>query len=297
MKQIVFFLLFLATITSCSNNVPVEFTCFKFNEADSIINNYVNKDRNKEFEKFSTLFGFELCVTKEINQKKFDIEVKKNNDSLFVINERINPFYVNFQGFNGTDCEIEFHSFKRSKYLVFPEDYNFFSDKDEIISIAKKELENEIDRKIYELKNNEEQRLSSDFDNLVSSFTNKYGIYSFKEGNEFTKTSSNTYDDRVKFINYYWIINNTLITLKYQYFTTNEKFKNYDDIIIETSLEDVYIIYKNITLNKERKLKEMKEYEDEWNKVNEEDRNKIINRKMIKDSLDKIDQKDIDNKL
>lgn len=299
MKQILILFFILITTVSCIDNTPIEYTCFKFNEADSIIDNYSNKNKELDFEEFTTLFDFKLCKSREFNKKIFEKKLKESyrTDSLLSINERIKPFYVTFKKFKDKDCEINFHSFQRDKNLRFPENYNFLSDNDLIVAKAQNELKAEIINKGYNKKATSEESLSSNFNNLLLSLTKKYGTYSFKEGNEFTKTVYKTYDDEVVYTNYYWIVNNTLISLKYQHFSTNKKFRDYNDITVETSSEDVNLIYENISLNKQRKLEVINAYESEVRKQYEKENAVKINYENSKNSLDKKDQQDIESKL
>lgn len=301
MKKIgIIFLILLLTISCKKNNLPTELACLKYNEADSIISNYVVSDKAIEFKEFTTLFGFKLCVNEEFNKTKYQklIEENKIKDSLISINQRIKPFYISFKKLNNQVCEISFHSFQHDKYLTFPENYNFLSDKDELVEKAKKELEFELKGKGYNsIKNENEENLKSNFENLLTSLIKKYGKYNFTENNECTKTVYNDYDDKVKYKKYYWIIDNTLITLKYEFFTTNEKFKNYEDIKVETSIEDIHIIYENITLNKQRKEIEIESYKNEFKKQYEKENSKEIEYEKSKDSLDKNDQTEIDKNL
>ncbi|OGS75159.1 MAG: hypothetical protein A3G95_02150 [Flavobacteria bacterium RIFCSPLOWO2_12_FULL_31_7] len=125
----------------------------------------------------------------------------------------------------------------------------------------------------------------------------KYGKYNFTENNDCTKTIDNTYDDKIKYKKYYWIIENTLITLKYEYFTPTRNFKNYEGIDVKTILEDVYIVYENITLNKKRKDYEIEVYKNGFKKQYIKENSKKIEYEKSKDSLDKDDQTEIDKNL
>ncbi|OGS75160.1 MAG: hypothetical protein A3G95_02155 [Flavobacteria bacterium RIFCSPLOWO2_12_FULL_31_7] len=271
MKKIGILIFILGIAFSCKkeNYLPTELSCFKFNEADSIITNYQIEDKALEFKEFSTLFGFKLCADEKFNKNIYQkhINEHKIKDSLIYINGRMKPFYVRFEKFNNKICEISFHSFERDKFLTFPQHYLFSSDKEILIEKAKKELEIEIDGKGYNsIKKEKEESLQSNFDNLLTSLTKKYGKYNFTENNDCTKTIDNTYDDKIKYKKYYWIIENTLITLKYEYFTPTRNFKNYEGIDVKTILEDVYIVYENITLNKKRKDYEIEVYKNGFKK-------------------------------
>lgn len=301
MKKILFILFILTIVFSCkNNNLPIELACFKHNEADSIINNYQVEDKALEFKEFTALFGFKLCVNEDYNKTIFKKLIKENKikDSLLYINQRIKPFYVKFDKINNQVCEISFHSFQYDKYLTFPDNYNFLSDKDDLIDNAKNELENEIKGKGYNIKKNEnEEDLKSNFENLLTSLIKKYGKYNFTENNDCTKTVYNNYDDQVKYQNYYWIIENTLITLKYEFFIVKEKFKNYEDIKVETSIEDIHLTYENITLNKQKKEIEIEAYKNEFKEQFEKENSKKIEYENSKDSLNKDDQTEISKNL
>lgn len=302
MKKIAVLIFILVIAVSCKKNnyLPTEYTCFKFNEADSIIRNYQIEDKTLEFKEFSTLFGFKLCANEEFNKNIYQKHVNghKIKDSYISINERIKPFYLRFEKFNNKICEINFHSFERDKILTFPQHYLFSRDREKQIEKAKKELEIEINGKGYNsIKNEKEESLQSNFDNLLTSLTKKYGKYNFRESNEFTKTIYNTYDDKIKYQKYYWIIENTLITLKYEYFTPSQNFKNYEGIDVKSISEDVYLVYENITLNKKRKEYEIEAYKNEFKKQYEKENSKKIEYEKSKDSLDKDDQKEIDKNL
>lgn len=300
MKQIVILLLIFNLNISCENKkLPIDYACVKFNEADSIINNYKIEDSKNEFTEFSTLFGFKLCVNDEFNKKKYQEYIKANKikDSLIYLNNRINPFYISFEKINNKICEINFHSFLKDKYLTYPDNYILFDENNRIIEKANKELEFETKDEYYSKATDKPISLTSDFDNLFSGLIKKYGNYNFTESNDFTKNVYKEYDDEVKYRNYYWIIQNTLITLKYDYFKTNKKFRNYEVLQVETKLENIYLIYENITLNKQKKALEIVEYQNELKKENQKENAKKIEYKKISDSLNKNDKREIEINL
>lgn len=302
MKKIGILIIILITIVSCKDKyiLPTEYSCFKFNEADSIIKNYMIEDKSLEFEEFSTLFGFKLCANKEVNKYMYQKYINENKirDSLIYINERIKPFYVRFEKFNNKICEISFHSFERYKFLKFPDYFLFSDEKEKLIEKAKKELEIEINGKGYNLiKNEKQENLQSNFNNLLSSLTKKYGKYNFSESNDYTESILNTKRDDIKYQKYYWIINNTLITLKYEYLTPTRSFKDYEGIEVKTILEDIYLVYENITLNKKRNDYEIDVYNNKFKKQYEKENAKKINYEKSKDSLDSDDQTEINKNL
>jgi hypothetical protein len=285
MRRITITLILILLQISCTENkfkLPKQYNCTKITESDSIIDNYFLSKKNQTSQ-FSTIFGFKLCISKEINTKILNNKATKDPQGKYTlhINKRIRPLQVWFNEFNGKTYRIYFNSHKRNKHLQSDDVFAPAINKED------RRLNEEAENKNFYLKMYpEEEDLKYNFDNLLVSFTKKYGKYNFFENSDALSLNNNNNDIYKR---YFWIIDNTLIVLKYTKMINTEEFKEDINQNVETSIEDIDIEYENITI---KKLAE----EDVLRIQNEEiDKRKRIlqnKRKIIKD-LDKNDQEEI----
>ena len=265
---------FIILFVSCKKKefeLPTNYSCFKYNEADSIIDNYYlnNKNLNNEFK---TMFGFEMFKPIQLNQEKLS---KKSKNNKISVGENTQPFYVTFSEFNNSTMgvQIEIENIQKKLYKE---------------AISLKQKNHEIELNLQNSINDKYESTTTTFNNLLENLNSKYGKFNFQENSSMTKNISNKYylENEYKFIRYYWIIDNVLITLKHETFFKDEFDNNDNELRIKTEKEFVVLSYQSISLTKSSN----EEINNEWKeKMNiEVQKNEKIEK--VKDSLNQIEK-------
>lgn len=272
---------FIILFVSCKKiefELPTNYSCFKYNEADSIIDNYYlnNKNLNNEFK---TMFGFEMFKPIQLNQEKLSKKSKKNKIS---VGDNTQPFYVTFSEFNNSTMgvQIEIENIHKKLYKE---------------AISLKQKNHEIELNLQNSINDKYESTTTTFNNLLENLNSKYGKFNFQENSSMTKDISNKYylENEYKFIRYYWIIDDVLITLKHETFFKDEFDNNDNELRIKTEKEFVVLSYQSISLTKSSNEEINNEWKEKMN-IEVQKKEKI---EKVKDSFNQIEKNKLSKEL
>ena len=154
---------FIILFVSCKKiefELPTNYSCFKYNEADSIIDNYYlnNKNLNNEFK---TMFGFEMFKPIQLNQEKLS---KKSKNNKISVGDNTQPFYVTFSEFNNSTMgvQIEIENIHKKLYKE---------------AISLKQKNHEIELNLQNSINDKYESTTTTFNNLLENLNSKYGKF------------------------------------------------------------------------------------------------------------------------
>ena len=280
LKLFIFFT-FIILIISCENKefeLPTNYSCFKYNEVDSIIDNYYlnNKNLNNEFK---TMFGFEIFKPIQFNQEKL---ISKSKNNKISVGDKTQPFYITFSEFNNSTMGVQIEIENTQKKLY-----------KEAISLKQKNYEIELN--LQNRINDKYESITTTFNNLLENLNSKYGKFNFQENSTITKDISgkNYLENEYKFTRYYWIIDDVLITLKHETFFKDEFDNNDNELRIKAEKEFVVLSYQSISLTKSFKEDINNEWKEKMNK--EAQKNEKIER--VKDSFNQIEKNKLSKEL
>lgn len=277
----IFILISCVFFYSCKNDsfkLPTEYTCLKYNESDSIVENYslLNKKIDNNFK---TMFGFELYKPNETNLNR--LKEKTNFGNKIKVSEKTIPFSVSFNQLNDTTISVLFEVENIHKELF------------KTNSLKQKKYQDKLN--IENSKNDKFESVETTFQNLFENLKLKYGKYSFYENNSMTQDILNKFDsdNSYEYIRYFWIHNDILITLKHEIFHKDDFENNDNELRVKIDKEYVVLVYESISLRK--KMKEI--VNEEWKESarKEIEKNERIERR--KDSINQIEKNKLLNEL
>jgi hypothetical protein len=272
---------FIILIISCKNKdfeLPTNYSCFKYNEADSIIDNYYlnNKNLNNEFK---TMFGFEIFKPIQFNQEKL---ISKSKNNKISVGDKTQPFYITFSEFNNSTMgvQIEIENIHKKLYKE---------------AISLKQKNHEIELNLQNRINDKYESITTTFNNLLENLNSKYGKFNFQENSTITKDISdkNYLENEYKFMRYYWIIDDVLITLKHETIFKDEFDNNDNELRIKAEKEFVVLSYQSISLTKSFK----EDINNEWKEKTNKEVQKSEKIEKVKDSFNQIEKNKLSKEL